>query len=135
MVNSQSSHWSNFGMSWTPDTTLDDVLENPNKFGAPTFEEFKRNREKYLGREDDKLAFADRGSTILRRDIKKHIYEIEGYRCKTLEEVERVASSQGIPLKQLDYKPELIQCGAGKYDVIVKFVPDKERSKRESWHG
>lgn len=111
----------------------DEILEDPTKVGMPTFEEFKRNREKYMGRDDDILASADAGSTILKNATRRHIYEIEGYRCESLEEVERVANAQGIPIKDLDYRPELIQAGAGKFDTIVKFVSKHTRQKRDEW--
>lgn len=102
-------------------------------WGAPTFEEFCRNPEKWRGREDDSLASADVGSQTLKGMVKKHIYEIEGYRCKSLEEVERVARNQGIPIRELDYRPELIPIGAGKCDILVKFVSKQEREKRATW--
>lgn len=113
------------------DPTYEEVLQSPNKFGMPTFEDFKLNHERYMGRDDDKLAFADKGSDILKRHVKKHIYELEGYRCESLEEVERVASSQGIPLRDLDYRPQLIPLGGGKCDILIKFVSKDERAKRE----
>jgi hypothetical protein len=103
------------------------------KWGAPSFEEFCRNRDQYLGTEDEDFAAVDAGSSTLKRQVKKHIYEIEGYRCKTLEEVERVARNQGIPIRDLDYRPELIPTGGGKCDIVVKFVPKHEREKRNAW--
>lgn len=121
-------------MGFNESTTMDDVLENPTRYGVPTPEEFRKNPEKWLGREDEKFALCDKGSSLLSRVVKRHVFEIEGYRCKTLEEVEKVALGQGIPLKDLDYEPELIPCGAGKYDVVVKFVSKKERQKREAWN-
>lgn len=98
----------------------------------PTFEEFKRNRHKYLGRDDDNLASVDRGSLVLKQ-VRKHIYEIEGYRCKSLEEVERVAASQGIPMRELDYRPCIIPQSGHRCDILVKFVPKHVREKRNAW--
>lgn len=110
--------------------TQNDVIENPAAFGAPTFEEFKRNREKYVGRDDDVLAQVDKGGELVRKFAQRFIYEIEGYRCKTLEEVERVASSQGIPLRELDYRPHVIPQGAGKWDAVIRFVPKSSTGRR-----
>jgi hypothetical protein len=107
------------------DADMDDVLEDPTKFGAPSFDDFKKNREKWLGRDDEALGLADKGSGWA--FVKKHIYEIEGYRCKTLEEVEHVALCQGIPLRELDYRPQMLPRGCGKWDILVKFVPRKSR--------
>lgn len=110
-----------------------EVFDNPTAFGLPTFEEFVRDQDKYIEREDARFAEVDRGSRNLDRHIQKHIYEIEGYRCKTLEEVERVARSQGIPLKELDYKPQVVPSSAGKCDILVRFVSKEKREARRNW--
>ena len=115
------------------DATWEEFSTNPEAFGFPSLERWKTEREKYLGREDDTLASADKGSTLLSKSVKRHVYEIEGYRCKNLEEVERVAREQGINLKALDYRPQLVQAGAGKYDIIVRFVSKTQRDKRDAW--
>lgn len=112
---------------------VSEVLENPHAFGMPSFEEFAQNPEKYMGRDDDKFSQADAGSQALGKHVQRHIYEIEGYRCKNLEEVERVARSQGIPLRELDYQPEVIPTGAGKCNLLVKFVSKTDREKRKLW--
>lgn len=115
------------------DNNLQEIIQNPNKFGAPTFEEFKRNRQKFVGRDDDSLAIVDKGSHNLQRVVENHIYEIEGFRCKNLEEVERIAGDYGIPLRELDYRPELIPQGGGKAKMLIKFVSKLEREKRAIW--
>jgi hypothetical protein len=115
------------------DATWEELCANPEKFGIPSFDRWAAEREKFMGRDDDILASADKGSTTLARSVQRHIYEIEGYRCKNLEEVERVAREQGINLKGLDYRPQLIQAGAGKYDIIVRFVAKDDREKRKEW--
>ena len=94
---------------------MDDISEYLKKAGFPSFDEFSRNVEKYMGRDDDRLAEVDRGHTDgLKKVVKRQIYEIEGFRCKTLEEVERIAKDRGIPLKELDYRPQLIPLGADR---------------------
>lgn len=110
--------------------SFEELVRDPHKFGAPTFEEFKRNREKWLGRDDETLASAEKGSQTLREVVNRYIYEVEGYRCKSLEEVERVAASQGIPLKELDYRPQVIPQGGGKWECVIKFVSKNERARR-----
>lgn len=110
----------------------DDIVDNPHKFGWVTFNEFKKNPEKWIGRKDDVLASADKGSHTL-KSIRKHIYEVEGYRCKGLEEVQKTAECMGIDLNDLEMKPDMIQAGAGKFDVIVRFVSKQTKERRESW--
>ena len=122
-------HWRN--------ATMEDLQMNPEKYGAPTFDQFKANRDKWLGRWDDKFAEVDRGSQMagLGRMIKKYRYEIGGRSCKTLEEVERVATELGIDLrsKEYDYKAQTIPQGGGTCEILVKFMSKDERERRESW--
>ncbi len=110
-----------------------EIFDNPEDFGMPTFDEFCRNREKYMGRDDDRLTEVERGSVTMRNSVKRHVYELEGYRCHSLEEVERVALNQGIQLRELDYRPQVVQAGAGKFDLIVKFVSKSVRENRNKW--
>ncbi len=113
---------------------MDDISEYLKKAGFPSFEEFSRNVEKYMGRDDDRLAEVDAGhGNALSKVVKKQTYEIEGYKCKTLEEVERIAKEKGIPLRELDYRPQLIPLGAGKADVLVRFVSKTKRQSRGDW--
>ena len=113
--------------------TFEEFSSNPEAYGFPSFERYQKERDKFVGHEEEILASADKGSTNLSRTVSRHVYEIEGYRCKNLEEVERIAKSQGIDLRALDYRPELIQAGAGKFDIIVKFISKNDREKRKAW--
>jgi hypothetical protein len=97
--------------------------------GGPTFEEFSKNPDKFRGSEEDSLNQVEKGSSVFYKGV-KYKYEIEGYKCKTLEEVERVAKSQGIPLRELDYRPEIIPQGGGRAEFNVKFMPKSQRDKR-----
>ena len=115
------------------DATFEDVMRDPTAYGMPTFDEFAKNPETLLGRDDDRLTEVERGSTNLNRVVKRYIYEIEGYRCKSLQEVERIAKSMGINLRELDYQPQMEANTSGKYDIKVKFVSKADRAKRETW--
>lgn len=116
---------------------FDEIMSNPEKFGAPTFEQFKANRDKWLGRWDDKFAEVDRGSRMpgLGRMIKKYKYQVEHYTCDSLEECEKVALSLGIDLQSNEYKYEtvLVPQGGGTCDAVIKFISTDERKRRESW--
>ena len=120
-------------MSFNAPDSFDDLLENPSKFGAPTFDEFCRNPDKYLGRDDDMLSRVDVGGKVMNNCTQRHIYEIEGFKTRKLEEVDRFARDHGIPLRELDYRPEVIPTGAGKCDILIKFMSKADRSRREGW--
>lgn len=109
---------------------VQELLDDPEFYGLPTFQQWLKLREDWE-RQYNPLAQVDSGSRQLDKHVQRHIYEIEGYRCKTLEEVERVAKEQGIP--HLEYRPTVIPTGAGKCDILVKFVSSNEFNSRKEW--
>jgi hypothetical protein len=103
---------------------MDDIMQDPHKYGAPTFEEFKRNPDKWRVANDQILQSVTGGSSTI-SNIKAQHYEIAGYKCKSLEEVERVARDEGISLKDLDMYPQLDKTTGGKLEVFIKFEKKK----------
>src|SRR5215831_6893846 len=76
--------------------------------GAPTFEEFARNREKWLRIESLLFDKVDEGGHTLRHLMKTMTFEIFGHKCKNLEEVQKIANSEGYQIDHLDAKPNFI---------------------------
>jgi hypothetical protein len=99
---------------------LSDVMDNPKKYGVPTFEEYARNRDKWIGKHDDQFAWIDKGTTILKKRISTQKYSIFGYRADSLEECERIANAEGCNISQLEIKPELTQDSAGQLILNVR---------------
>jgi hypothetical protein len=113
---------------------IDDIQRNPENYGLPTFENFSKNVGKYLGTDEDIFASIDNGSQMgLRGRLNKVSYEVEGHRSNSLERIYSVIRDYGIPFKDLDYQPQIIPCGGGKCDVLVKFLSKHDRSKRAAW--
>lgn len=117
------------------DTTLEDLFNEPDKYGAPSFQHFAKNKEKYFGTETESFAEVDKGSLIFKKGLRKFRFEILGYRCKTLEEVERICREQGINIRALEYQPEFIPLGGGEAEMLVKFVSKDERERRNAKEG
>lgn len=97
--------------------------------GIPTFKDFSKNPDLFRTNEEEAFNQVDKGSSVFYKGV-QYKYEIEGYKCKSLEEVERIAKSQGIPIKELDYQPEIIPQGGGKAQFNVKFISKAQRDKR-----
>lgn len=115
--------------------SLKEVIANPKKYGAPTFEEFVSNREKWIGRDDDELISADKGSQeIFKKFIRKQIYKIKRYRSEKLEEVERIALSEGLQLKDLEYRVQMLPVGGGKWDALIEFKTKAEWKRKDNSH-
>lgn len=101
-----------------PDSVEEFVL-NAEKYGFCTFEEFKKNPGKWRKKDDDLLASADKGGKIINEVAQKFYYELGGYRTTSLTEIERIAKSEGVKIK--DYRASLLPGLAGKADILIQF--------------
>lgn len=117
---------------WESATTAD-LMDNPNKFGAPTFQQFKDRRSFYQKNHNTSFGNIEKGGEISNRFTKKQKYELGGYRCNSLEEVERVALNMGLDMKTLsdNYQAIFLPLGGGQADVLVKFMTPEDRQKRD----
>lgn len=113
--------------------TTQDIMEQPEKFGAPTLEQFRKKRDFYQKNHNSVFGRIDTGGKITNRFTKKQKFEIDGYRCNTLEEVERVARDMGLNLDAIakEYKAEFIPLGGGQADVLVRFMSPEYRMRME----
>lgn len=114
--------------------SIEELAEDPTKYGAPTAEEFSRNKEKYLGRPDDEIAAIDRGDPILKC---KQVYYIEAdarYRLDSLEQAERIARDMGASLFH-DFAacPQLRPNDSGGFYNEVTFRLKSQLEKRRRW--
>lgn len=112
--------------------TIEDLAENPNKYGMPTFEEFRKNKEKWMGRADEEIAAIDKGDPMLKC---KQRYFIESYRVDSLEQAERIAIDMGYDLfRDFVICPQLRpdETLRGFYNEVTFRVKD-DLKKRESW--
>jgi hypothetical protein len=105
------------------------------KHGFPTFDQFLKNPEKYLGHSEEILSSADVGSHLLRQSnlVRKHKYEIMGYRVSTLTEVQKIMKDHGINPRTVDLRPQIQPLGGGQCDILVKFTTREEREHRAGW--
>lgn len=100
--------------------SFDDLLKDPNKFGVPTFEQFRKNPKLFRVDPEEAFICAENGSTIFKKDISYRFF-LDSYECKNLEEVQRIAQAEGYNFKDLDIKPEIRKLPGGKAEFIVKF--------------
>lgn len=122
-------------MDINQDTTLDEVIADPKKFGLPTFEEFKKN-PKLLKIRTDLFDSIDNGpQRLLKNHIQKIRYQWKGYYFDKLEQVATAIENDGYDPKDLDYQPELIPQGGGKCNVVVRIVRKDAGSKDAGIQG
>lgn len=114
----------------TPDS-IEELTENPSKFGMPTFEEFSKNKEKWMGREDDEITAIDCGDPLLGCRQK---YYLENYRVESLEQAERIARDMGLNLfHDFIVHPQLRPDGGAGFYNEVTFRVKSLLEKRKSW--
>jgi hypothetical protein len=107
--------------------TIDDLLQDPKSFGAPTFEEYAKNPERWRKAADDIFAQVDLGSVLgLNKVVEKYRFKILNYKCDTLEEVEKVCKNEGWDIRKLEIHPEIVPLGGGKCDIEVTFKQSKK---------
>lgn len=118
---------------------IEQIHENPNQFGFPTFEQYASNPTKYLtqfkGKETETFDTVANGSNLagLRKMTKSVKYEIFQYKTNKLEEVERIARDNGIDLRKLKFKAIIQNMGGHSGEIIVKFMSQEEYERREQW--
>lgn len=100
--------------------TLEQLMADPKKYGLPTFKEFIKDPEVFKFTEDSRLATVDAGSVYL-KNIKKHVYYVNGYKCDTLEKAQDVAKNMGHVLGSINPEPDMQRSTNGGYEIHVHF--------------
>ena len=114
-------------------TSVEEILADPNKFGVPTFAQFKRNPDVYRPRKDRYLAAFSQGPENFRKNLKGIRFFCHGKELRGEEDVERMLLDHGYTMEDIDlenkgtrlkktinFKP--VQGGLD-HEVHVNFLP------------
>lgn len=118
-----------------PDS-IEELAEDPAKYGMPTFEEFCRDKSKWLGRPDDELAAIDRGDPVLGVRQVYYIQTRSSGECRleSLEQFERIARDEGFdPFHDYYVDPQIRDDGFNGLHNHVTFRPKTLVEKRRHW--
>lgn len=99
---------------------LEHVLRDPGKFGAPTFQEFCRDPDKWR-QGGDRLFRSISNGGMINQFLKSMEYEFMGYKTKSLEEIERIAKNEGYEIRDLEMLPQFVDVGRDKGKLLVRF--------------
>lgn len=101
----------------------------------PTFEEFRKTKEKWMGRLDDEIAAIDRGDPLLGCRQRYYVEDAGGrYRVESLEQAERIAVDMGLSLfHDFITDPQLRPDGASGFFNEVTFRSKRSIEKRAHW--
>lgn len=115
-----------------PEVKIEDIQENPHKYGVPTFEEFAKNPQKYSPHitEEEHLAVIDNGGQNLKRYTKTKIFQVLGQTFKSLERAQDFCRDHGIAIK--DWKVVTYNTGGqvGEERVIIMSPEEFNRRNR-----
>lgn len=106
--------------NFTAETTIQDLIENPRRYGLPTYAEYSFNPDKW---KIDIMAIIDSSSKQLRKIMKKQKYKVCGVPCKTLEQAETLAIEMGHDIRLMNFKPEVQNIGGQWCEIEVSFEP------------
>lgn len=102
------------------EASIEDLIRNPGKYGAPTFQEFCANPDKYRKNKEAMISSADAGSRNI-SGIKKHLYYVDGYKCSTPEEAQQAMKNMGLSEDDLKLSVELEDMGNHEIRAHVHF--------------
>ncbi len=113
-----------------PQLSMEDIQRDPSKYGAPTFEQFAKNREKYQAvlSEQEQLAIIDNGGQNLKRYTKRRVFKVLGQEFSKLEHAESFCRDHGIPIK--DWKVVAHNMGGQFGQETVIIMPPDEFERR-----
>ena len=109
------------------------LIQRPGDYGFCTFEEFRKNKDKWRANPEAGLVSVENAGTLFKGRIRKVKYELEGYPCDSLEAVQAQAKVMGFMDKDLVSFPVPHNHLAGKFDILVRFFHKDTVKKRESF--
>jgi hypothetical protein len=114
------------------DLDMDSAIEFlVNRHGFPTFDEFRKNPDKWRMREDELFASADASTQTFKQALQTQKYQWKDeYLCDSLEQVERIAKDEGFKISDLEMQPAVRTVNGtspgGPVEIIVRFWPKEE---------
>lgn len=105
----------------TEDTNLDDVMDDPAKYGVPTFKQFLKNPDIMLGAKERIFSTVDGGSSFLNSYTIDTRYKYQHYETKKLEEIQKIVLNEGIAFENLQFRSQVVDQTANTLKIIVEF--------------
>lgn len=112
-----------------------DSLKAIIALGFPTFDEFRKNPEKYRIRAEEFLESADGAHVSFKPQLKKVKHRWRGqYECNSLEQLQRICRLEGCKEDQLEAVPTVVSLGGTgsheRFEIITDWYPRDEYRAR-----
>ena len=107
------------------DGMFDEILKNPNKFGLPTFGQFKKNPDKFRRTANSVMETIFKSLPVARKALVKQEYKVttldkKVYTTKSLEEVERILKNEGLTILDCKWAPQVIELVGLRFKMVVE---------------
>lgn len=117
----------------TPSFELEgnDELNSIIAMGFPTFDEFRKNPDKYRNRPEEFLESADAADVSFKAQLKKMKHTWRGeYKVDSLEQLQRICNLEGFSEGDIEARPRVVSLGGTgrheKFEVITDWYPRDE---------
>jgi hypothetical protein len=113
--------------------SVQDIMKDPSKYGAPSFEEFCKNPSKYsaVASVEEELGSIDNGGSNLRKILKKITYHVGFQEFKSLERAVQFCHDHNIDVTKWKVKVEKIP-GHWAHEKVI-FMSEEDFEKRSKW--
>jgi hypothetical protein len=113
--------------------SIQDIMKDPSKYGAPSFEEYCKNPSRYsaVAGAEDELGAIDRGGNSLRKILKKVSYHVGVHEFKSLEKAVQFCYDHNIDVTKWKAHVEKIP-GNWAHEKVI-FMEEEEFKKRSNW--
>lgn len=117
------------------DIDLADAMPSLIAMGFPTFDQFRKNPDKWRKGTNEVLEAADQSSVTFKSSVKRQVYMWRNkYTCKTLEQLETICKSEGYSPKDLQMRPIVKPINGtsnqGQVEIVIQFWPEDEFEAR-----
>lgn len=112
---------------------MEEILADPNKFGLPTFAQFRKNLSKWRLRNDRYLTALQDGPQNFRKHLKKIRYFVHGSELAGEEAVEKMLLDHGYTMEDIDLENKTARLkktinnvpvqGGLDHEIHVNFLP------------
>lgn len=107
------------------------LIDWATRHGFPTFDQFRKNPDKWRQRADELFESIDNSSMTFKKQIAKQKYMWrDTHECTSLEQVQRICKEEGYSPLDLEMEPRVVPLDGtqqnGRVEITVHFWPKEE---------
>ena len=100
--------------------TVEDIIRDPNAYGMPSFDQFRKDPDKFRDSEGARMGRLDQGSRVFNNLVEKQTYKYKKWETTSLEEFQRVLKNEGKDFMNMKLCPQVIPTKGGKCEIVIE---------------